>query len=644
METIATEFYTTSNPDKRALIFKAFSVEMPNKKKHLLAYLDHSGSMLDTMDNVPQGSSYDPMQTPGIFQSGPAPPPPMLRAVATQGMYDPYATPSVSFPAPPGQVDDDDDAPPPISQLRAVGTQSFYDPSGTPAVSFSGPSLPGLGSHSIEPNSRLGVVLAFTEKMLDFLLANNMAGVTELTIIPFDSHFKVFSTLDGLDFNQIRLEVRNAFLKNGGTNFNCLKTAEEYKKKYSEKMIALGETDYESSVLLVSDGETDDKATILQKYGKYCDMCIGIGECGLDRKTLIAISKEAYFTTSAHKIRDFVTEWFFGVVTNLGEKLTFEANDEASHVYCTNMNMVVDKDGNRKYVWPRMSLLMQLYADVSPGTYKLSYILQDGTTITTVINTDTVTSDTSFGDKISFTLQILEKLENMKKESDDMSPQCKMDYIKSIKEFIDQSEHLETFKDTILGIYCRQLQAQVNTISLSPGDKRFLELVGNVKTDAYRSASSIAADTFSPSPSATPAATPLLAVSSSTSSSNNVCLLAACSDSARTIIYQPCGHFRTCTDCSLEWDKQQPAHCKKCPYCTQAYTGWIVVKLSAEQNKDSWNMKCGCKRKLEVYSKKCGHIFSCKKCIAGQEKTGKVCCTICGVESTGSDLLDKIFM
>ena len=490
----------------------------------------------------------------------------------------------------------------------------------------------------IDPGSRLGVVLSFIEKILDMLISMEDVD-TDITIIAFDNYSQVFSTLDESGtrvdvLNQIRLGVRSSFLSNGGTDFDCLRQVENYKQKYREKM----GMDVDSSVLFLSDGETDDKEKIVRKYAKVVDLGIGVGEQGVDVPTMSAISKTFHCVSKPDQIRDLVSEWFWGIVTMLGKNLTLEPIGDESHIFYTNMNLVVDEDGNRKYVWPRMSLLMQLYATVSPGTYKLTYNLKGGEEVSTTISTDVVTQDTSFGDKIDFTLQILEKLDDMK-ETVGMSAQCKTEYIKSIQEFIDQSEHLPTFLDTSIGIYCRQLQNQVailSTSSLSPDEKRFRELLKNVKTDAYRSASSIAADTLSPAPS-----TPLLSVSSSVSSSNNVCLLSGgnCSD-VRTIIYQPCGHFRTCKDCSMDWDKQSAV--KKCPYCNIPYTGFIEVVLSDQQNQDSWNMKCSCKRKLQVYSKNCKHVFSCKSCLTDQQKTGKVCCTICCVEAL--DLLDKIFM
>jgi len=616
MQTIDAELYTTGT-EKKALLLKARAIKRQNEKRHIIMYVDKSGSMHTSMtqgDMPHYDPQYDPNATPGVFSA----PMPVMPA---------------------------DDAPPPLSQLRAVATQS-YDPYATPAAYPTPPMLRPTqtqGSRAyesrIDPGSRLGVVLSFIEKILDMLISMEDVD-TDITIIAFDNYSEVFSTLDESGtrvdvLNKIRLGVRRSFMSNGGTDFDCLEKVGIYKQKYREKM----GMDVDSSVLFLSDGETDDKHTIVKKYFKLVDLGIGVGEQGVDVPTMSAISKTFHCASKPEQIRDLVSEWFWGIVTMLGRNLTLEPVGDESHIFYTNMNLVVDEDGNRKYVWPRFSLLMNLYATVSPGTYKLTYTLHSGEEVSTII-TDVVIPDTSFGDKVDFTLQILEKLDDMK-ETDGMSAQCKTDYIKSIQEFIDRSEHLSTFVDTSIGIYCRQLQNQVAilaTSSLPPDEKRFRELLKNVKTDAYRSASSVAADTLSPAPS-----TPLLAVSSSVSSSNNACLLSGgnCSD-VRTIIYQPCGHFRTCKDCSMDWDKQSAI--KKCPYCNIPYTGFIEVVLSPEQNQDSWNMKCSCKRKLQVYSRKCKHIFSCKSCIADQQKTGKVCCTICGVESDGSDLLDKIFM
>jgi hypothetical protein len=247
-----------------------------------------------------------------------------------------------------------------------------------------------------------------------------------------------------------------------------------------------------------------------------------------------------------------------------------------------------------------------------------------------------------------YTLKTLERLDTIPEELTEISnPQNKLAYIKTIKDEIRASPFADTFTNTRLGVYLYHLLNQLDRMSLTRDDRVLLDLARNVGTDAYRSTSSDSASAYcspsapsvsrTPSASGTPSSLPLLRSTSSSSAATygSQCIICTDENSHRGVIYNPCGHFRTCTDCTLEWNKTSD----KCPYCNGAYTGIILVNLSDEQKKDSWNMKCTTchSRQIEIVAEECKHVFSCRVCMSRQKKnTGKVCCTVCaagGVET-----------
>ena len=660
MSTIAAIAYETSDPTKRAVVFKCLEQKITKTNTHLHILPDISGSMKTRMGDVPvtnrQSQSmgcrlpYNPSNTVSRFSmpSGPMP-----------------AAPSIQ----------EDDSPPVPSQLLPAATLAGPRPAPRPRFSGSSgsrlmatPTVPFGGPRGrdfrINPDSRLGVEEAFIDRILDmYEFIQKEQGVKHnITISPFSDTCESFSTLDGLTYAQIREGVKSAFEQNGGTNFEAaLDEVQKYDELYSKQTEGKGE----SFVVLSSDGGhvgITPKEVIETKYAKKLNMAIGIGsgQSDFDEDLLRKLSKKFLATNDAKEMRDEVAMLAMNLVTMLGRNLSFKTVGDTSHIFYSNMTLLVDKDGNRVWKAAEMTLLMEFYAVIYKDTeLELSYTLKNGEVVTQLLHfsdeSENLLDDTSYGDQVKFTLETLERLNQLPLEMADMTnPQTKLAYIKGVKDTISSSPYTSRYINTRLGVYLQHLVHQVERMSLTEDDEALLKMARNVGTDAFRSTGSDSANAYctpsggsrlksvsSSDSSGTPSASILQASSSGGSATyGSMCLICTDPSAHRGAIYSPCGHFRTCNGCTLQWNKT----CRKddygndnivCPYCNIKSSGIILVNLSKEQKKDSWNMKClTCdKRQIEIVSVECGHVFSCKPCMSRQRaQTGKVCCTVCATE------------
>jgi len=637
-DTISVVMHETSDPDVVAVTLKCVEQKV-TKSKGFICGVDKSGSMQLEMTSRDSHPGYPYASTPTV---------PMAPSLSLAPMH------TLSWSSVP---------PPALTQISSVMTPPPVSPSLVPLDSDTGvPLVPSLAQAFFHPpqpaapplnllsraiscgatpnanyqsynnsESRLACVQGFLLRMLDlFIHMSTTQGLeTDVTLLLFDDDCVPLSTHDGLTYEQIKERLVIEMQQNGGTNFEpMLQMIEQYKKKSSEEPL----------VIILSDGDhctgKMTKAEIQEKYAKTANLVIGIGEeeqADLDKITLQSLSLEPIVIFSdPRKLRDLIGERTLGLVTMLGKDLKVKTIDDASHVSFSNLNM----NESKEHCWSQMSMLTELYLTVSRGSnLELTYTLQDGAPMTTTFHAteDNLLGDTVFGDQIFFAMNLLKKLETAQSDIAEMSPKSKLDYLTELKKWATESEKLSLFKDTRLGIYVNHLQSQLERMLLTRNEREFMDLAQNVRLDAYRSTSSSSATAYS-TPLA-PACTPTLrATSSSTAANyNSKCVICTGVDSHREVVYVPCGHFMTCSGCSLENMK----HSKQCPYCTQTVSGIILVSLSDEQKKDSWNMKCpSCNvRPAEIVSEECKHAFSCRSCMSKQKRDHqKVCCTICQTE------------
>ena len=683
--------YETSDPEVYAVVIKSVQQKVTKTNTCLQILPDTSGSMQMTMGSAQPSISLYGNQS-GSWSSSATP----MAAPYNQSQDEDEAPPVSSL----AYNEDEEDtltstapatvaygAPPPIGNLGV-----FY----SPTIPFGTPGLPSLqrsyscgvsatpaaGAYGndayenvpIDPHSRLGAEEAFLDRILDMyeFIENEQGVKQDLTISPFSDHCRSFSTLDGLSYAQIRKLVKEALRDNQGTNFDeALQEVKKCREKFATKTEGTGSV----IAVFLSDGghcptskkKTEDLET---EYAESVEMAIGIGQGQNDfnEQTLRKISKKFIATNDAKVMRDEVAMLAMNLVTNLGKDITVKTIGDGSHIFYSNMSLAEDEDGNRFCKSANMSMLMEFYALVTKDTgIQLSYTLQSGEKVIEVIHfseeNDNLLSDTSYGDQVKFTVETLEQSEKIPKEIAEMTnPQSKLAYVKEFKERVQSSPHAQAFMGTRVGVYLQHLLFQLDRISLTKDDVALLQMAQNVGADAFRSTSSDSATAYcSPAaPSGTPSlsmahsdssgtpSAPLMlrATSSSTSATyGSMCLICTDPSAHRGAIYNPCGHFRTCNGCTLEWNKTSD----KCPYCNGVSTGIILVSLSEEQQKDSWNMKCTTckKRQIEIVADGCKHVFSCKPCMDRQRaQTGKVCCTVCALEGKETEVkkYKKIFM
>ena len=632
--------YETSDPEVYAIVFKCLQQKVTKTNTCLHISGDTSGSMQMTMGHSVQNTAW--------LQASLAVPP-SLQAVSED------------------DEDEDEDEPQPLLSFNVPAPPPLLTLAATPSLAYRSPSAPGLAlqrsiscaatpsampsnGYQIDPTSRLGVMSGFLERILDmYQFVLDTQGVQQdLTVSLFSDSCESYSTLDGLTYAQIREKMRVGLLNNDGTNFEAaLLELKKYREKFS------GDTD---AVFLSDGGHCSNgktKEQIQVEFAKSVNLAIGIGsgQSDFDEKSLTDISHEFLAISDPKRMRDVVAKRAMDLITMLGRDLTVKTIGDESHVFYSNMTRQEDCQDNPQHTTKEMTMLMEFYMTITPGTkLKLDYTLQNGDVVQEDIvfseENDNLLGDKSFGDKILYTMKTLKRLDTIPQELVEISnPQNKLAYIKTIKDEIRASPFADTFTNTRLGVYLYHLLNQLDQMSLTRDDRVLLDLARNVGSDAYRSTSSDSASAYcspaalasgtqtlalTPSVSGTPSSLPLLRSTSSSSAATygSQCIICTDESSNRGVIYNPCGHFRTCTDCTLEWNKTSD----KCPYCNGTYTGIILVNLSDAQKKDSWNMKCTTchSRQIEVVAEECKHVFSCRVCMARQKKnTGKVCCTVC---------------
>ena len=703
--TITANAYKTSDESKLAIVLKSFLQEVQQTTKCIMLVVDVSGSMKIPMKDFQDTSSQSDVliQDLNVTPSAYAPPTPSrLGPSATIPYQPPFVSqdldetpsaydlppmpaslrPSPTIPYQPSFVSRDldetpsvYDLPPMPASLRPSPTipyqPSFVSqdldetPSAYPPMPPSlRPSLtiPYRGhSDEIDKKTRLRAVAGFINRILDMLafIKDQQNVKQEIIISLFSDDCRSFSTIEGLTYEQIRQGVKSELRRNGGTNFEkALNEIKKYKELYAKQ------TDGEGKIVSVFvsdgvDGSGKEKKFIQEKYKGEADLAIGVGsgDEDFDEETLRAISKKFFATNDAKEMRDEVAMFSMDITTMLGRNLTIKPVGDESHIFYSNMKMSKDKDRNDECSVSVMSKLMEFYIIVLKGaTLNMSYTLQNGEQMIEILHfneeNENISGDTSYGNQIKFTIETLERLDKLPTEISGMSnPQTKLTFIKGIKDDVETSPYFTTYVDTRVGVYLRHLLNQLGRMSLTKDERTLLKLAQNVGSDAFRNTSSDSACAYyspsvsgglTPSSSGTPSA--LRACSSSTTY-GSMCLLCQDETAHREVIYNPCGHFRTCAKCTLTWNKTN----NTCPYCRQQYTGIILVELSKEQKDDSWNMKCTTckKRQIEIVSENCKHVFSCEPCLKKQmiakslDPTTLICCTVCSEEVTK---YKKIFM
>ena len=694
--------YETSDPGVYAVVIKSEQQTVTKNNTCLHILPDTSGSMQVSMGgaiysdpftgnpsgNPPVNAHFNmSAQTPIAASYGPSNSlaPSVVDSTDSTDLTDPL-NPSVLHDQDEQDVQDAQDMrPPPLTRLAPSMTIAYNAPYATSATYATLPSLQrsySSGPYStsasqndmydntpIDPQSRLGAEEAFIDRILDMLkFIEEEQGVKQhITISPFSDQCKSFSTLDGLTYEQIRKDVKQALRVNSGTNFDeALKEVDKCRTKFALQTDGTGTV---IAVLLSDGGHCGGTKTAQQveaDYSKSVEMAIGIGRGQQDfnEQTLRAISKKFLATNDAKVMRDEVAMLAMNLVTNLGKNITLKTIGDESHIFYSNMSFAEDEDGNRVCKAANMSMLMEYYALVTKDTVlELSYTLQNGEFVNEVIHfseeNNNLFGDTSYGDQIKFTLETLEQSEKIHKEIADMSnPQSKLTYVKEFKDRVKSSPHAQAFIGTRVGVYLQHLLFQLDQISLTKDDQALLQMAKNVGADAFRNTSSDSATAYcSPAASiglspmcsdsaGTPSAPQMLRATNSTSATyGSMCLICMDPSAHRGAIYNPCGHFRTCNECTLEWNKTSD----KCPYCNGVSNGIILVNLSDEQKKDSWNLKCTTckKRQIEVVAEDCKHVFSCKPCMSLQNaQKRKVSCTVCEKEGKDTQVTKykKIFM
>jgi hypothetical protein len=573
MESIQITAYETSDPEKLGCVVHCLQQKV-SKSKGLIICADKSGSMNTLMDGS-GGEAYNYNST-------------MLM------------TPMPAIP-------------------RSISYSPFKG-----SRNHSGPDQLYFG---INPNTRLGCVKGFLERIIEMyeFLETTQGLQQELTIILFDDRCDVFSTMESCSYKDMKRDVAYSLRHNGGTNFDvALKTIDKYRNMSS------GEVE----VIFLSDGSHCDqkikKEQIVADYSNSIDLAIGVGERGteFDEATLRAISKEFVIGESSKRIRDVVSERALGIVTMLGRDLTLRG----AHIGTSNMTLEKDTSS---YKWPEMSMLMELYFTTSRNsTVDFSYTLKSGEQVVKTIDFSSleIKEDTEYGDKIHFCLDALTKLEEAKDQTNSLSLLDRIAYLEKVKTYINESKHLDSFKDTRLGVYLTQLREQLDKLLITRDEQKFLDLAQNINKDAFRSTSAITSQTI---------CTPLKSNTSVIgTSNNNVCVVCGDENAKREVVYVPCGHFVTCANCSVEWNKRSGC----CPYCNQTITGCVLVELSEEQKKPNNPMRCpSCNiRRVNLVSDNCKHAFSCTSCVAKEKvSVGSVTCKIC---NCGVDKVVKIFI
>lgn len=688
--TIKVIAYETSDPDVYAVVFKCLEQKVTKTNTCLHIMGDTSGSMQMTMGDSsqlpPWAMAAASLQAPSLL----SPIPDVNEEDVNEEDYqeeDQSSVPSLLVGAPP--VSSFFPPPPPAPMLAATPSLAYAGPSmlaATPSLlygapqqslsmqrSFSCAATPSVMSsgvssaYQIDPTSRLGAMSGFLDRILDmYQFVLDTQGVQQdLTISLFSDNCQSYSTLDGLTYAEIREKMHVGLLNNGGTNFEApLLELKKYREKFS------GETDG----IFLSDGghcsTTKTKDQVQAEFAKAVNLAIGIGSgtSDFDEETLVKISDEFLAISDPKRMRDVVAKRAMDLVTMLGRDVVVKTIGDESHVYYSNMTHCQDEQGNPEHKTKEMTMLMEFYMTITPGSkLQLNYTRQDGEAVEQEVvfseENDNLLGDKAFGDKVLFTLKTLQRVDNIQTELSEISnPQAKMSYIKTMKEEIRTSPFVEMFTNTRLGVYLYHLINQLDRMSLTRDERVLLDLAKNVGSDAFHSTSSDTAAAYcspgisvsatpsialTPAVSGTPSCLPLLRAASSSSSATygSQCLICTNETSHRGVIYVPCGHFRTCTDCTVEWNKTS----KQCPYCNGGYTGIILVNLSDEQKKDSWNMKCTTcnSRQIEIVAEECKHVFSCRVCMSRQKKnTGKVCCTVCKAQGIETEVTKykQIFM
>ncbi len=654
--------FKTSNPEKFAVLVGSTEekVDQSQFNKGMIICLDSSGSMStvftdpDLSEPAPSinvlvpPSSAAPQQSlvfpaSSMFASSASPMAPLSVDVG------PFSSNSFNFPPmAPGPMSQypDDDTPAgfdfsqtqsqhlfttPGFSLATLNQDQYQDDSSnqTP-LPMSGNT--GFGASSltssfdsvsyINKNTRLGCVDSFMSKIFDlFDFVERTQGINvPLTVIVFGSHVKVISNIDEkMSYQMMKLKTSKALTQGGGTNYElAINETNKYKPKY----------DGEVTTIFLSDGGHSDgrltKEKLIQTYPKFFNYCIGLGEGNrdYDDSTLKALGEEFIRGTNPQRIRDFVAGIALGIATMRAKNIHVSSSNPTDILVS---NMEKKEDGYRH---KEMSILMELYFSITnTANMKIKYEKSDGTQMEINVDDSTpVMEDTEFGDKVLQTMEILETISKVSETTKDMTTVEKLTYLSDFKKSITSNPITKTCIGTRIHNYYLTVMNSVEKMMLTKDERRLKDLTKNVRSDVYNAVSSAGADYLcSPGVSMGPLSsynspasfmTPSSAPCNKNRITNVKCNICCTND--REIVFIPCGHFLSCSTCTLNPKVLDDG----CPYCRSKIEGCILVSLDDSQKVDDWDMVCtSCNREHVIcISKDCSHIFSCVNCIERQKR------------------------
>jgi hypothetical protein len=599
--------FKTSNPDKYSLLIGSTEEKIENNSaKGIIICLDSSGSM---------GAEFNDPDTVLVHDDIPNPYGLMSSFTQVAGPMSSFTPGPMSFAPGPMSF-----APGPVAGPVSSFTPAFANSLDADTSSSFGTPMPSLLFPS--RNTRLSCEDSFMGKMIDLFdfLEKTQNIRIPLSVIVFGTQVKVITNLDGMAFQTMKQKVSKALTQGGGTN---------YELAIEETLKLIPRYSGDVTTIFLSDGGHCDgtlsKDQLLAKYPKIFKYCIGIGEGGsdYDETTLQTLGEEFIRGTTPQRIRDTVANISLGIATMRAKNIRVTGNG----LLVSNMEK---RDG--QYRQKEMSMLMEMYFSIeATSEITIRYEKGDGVEMEIRVSPETHTNeDCEFGDKILHTMELLEKITNVADTMKDMTPKDKIQYLNKIKQDVSDEPITQKCLGTRIHNYYLTVIRSLDKMILTKDERRLKDLTQNVRSDVYNAVCSAGADNFcSPMSQAGPISqTPPCQKNKITNSKCNIC----CTND-REVVFEPCGHFLSCTSCSLLDTIRKGG----CPYCRGAVEGVILVDLADNQKGDDWDMVCQtCHREhVNCISKDCKHIFSCEKCIMKQIRSKKeVECTVCSKKCT----------
>lgn len=603
--------FKTSNPEKFAILVGSTEEKVDNSQfnKGMIICLDSSGSMnaYFTDPDLLASTNHDvdvsnlPHTTP--LSSVPYP------TSSSKSFFNLYSTAPTPY----------NDSQTPFFSGDTQVQDDIYDDSSMFQTPFS--TMPYDDSSqrkpSITPNTRLSCVDSFMSKIFDlFDFVQKTQGITvPLSVVVFGTKVQVITNLEEpISYQKMKHKTSKALTQGGGTNYElAINETKRLKPKYSGEV---------TTIFLSDGGHADhnlNKEQLVENYPNFFNYCIGVGEgdSDYDESTLKSIGEEFIRGTSPQRIRDFVASIALGIATMRAKNITISSTNP-SDIIIGNMEK---KFG--RYCKKEMSMLMELYFSVTnSANITIEYEKSDSKKMEIKIDESTpIEDDIEFGDKVLHTMEILEFISKISETTKDMTSVEKLQCLSEYKKSIIESTISQCCPATRIHNYYLSVVHSIDKMILTRDERKLRDLARNVKSDVFNNVSSTGADLFC-SPGGNVFSTPLSQMTPispffNTNKITNVkCNICCIND--RQIVFTPCGHYLSCSCCSLNPKILDEG----CPYCRSKIEGVIPVVLDSEQKKDDWDMICkSCNREhVSCISKDCSHIFSCIKCIERQKR------------------------